>query len=316
MEGILESASRTAGTVASVRALARGASVDLGRLQQNCVLHGPYFSLGVRGGAAGRSEAWSGCSTCIEQHAVLVRRRAEEAERRRWEEQLSLRIDASGVPLRFRGKRLTDYRATHKGQVEALRIGTEYVETFEQLRRQGASLVFAGKPGTGKSLLAMAILQELCRRGYEASYTTCQSLILRIRATWGRDGDGREADVVSEFSTVPFLVIDEIGVQAGTENEKALLFEIIDARYGEMLPTIYATNLDSKEFRAFVGDRVWDRLTECARWVPFAWGSYRATAKEELKQRLEAAQPPQRAAASGRQTAPRRAAGDWTDNAI
>ncbi len=128
----------------------------------------------------------------------------------------------------------------------------------------------------------MLILQEVCRQGYGARYVTCQGLIQAIRRTWGNDGEGRESAVIDEFADASLLVIDEIGVQSGTDNEKALLFDVLDRRYSEMRPTIFGTNLDKVQFQEFVGDRVWDRLTETARWVPFGWESYRPRARREM----------------------------------
>lgn len=317
MENFCEFAARAAANVARVRAFARGNAVNLGRRQIDCSIHGGYFSQGVGNPTYGQ-EAWTGCDACETAYRAFCDQREQQEKDELQKAQISARIDAAGVPLRFRGKRLTDYRVSpgNADQASALAIAQEYVEQFKSLRRQGASLVLAGRPGTGKSMLAMAVLQELCHRGYSGQYTTCQGLILRIRATWGSEGEGREADVMSGFSTTPLLVLDEIGVQAGTDNEKALLFEILDTRYAEMLPTIFAANLNQKEFQAFVGDRIWDRLIECAKWVPFKWDSYRPTAKREMEQAVQArqhqAQPNE---APGKTTKPSDP-DDWTRHVI
>ena len=70
-----------------------------------------------------------------------------------------------------------------------------------------------------------------------------------------------------------------MGIQAGTDNEKAVLFDVVDRRYSEKRPTIFVTNLDADGLHEFVGDRIWDRLTEIVRWVPFTWGSQRPRAR-------------------------------------
>ena len=89
-------------------------------------------------------------------------------------------------------------------------------------------------------------------------------------------------DVLAEFANVPLLVIDEIGMQYGTESEQNHLFDVLDRRYRDMMPTILLTNQNKDGFRQYVGDRIYDRMTECARWVPFAWDSYRPTARREI----------------------------------
>jgi DNA replication protein DnaC len=113
-------------------------------------------------------------------------------------------------------------------------------------------------------------------------YVTCMGLIRAVRATWSRDSQRTEVDVLDEFGTVELLVIDEVGVQSGTDNEQSLIFDVLDRRYRDMRPSILLTNQDKAGFRGFVGDRVFDRLTETGRWVSFDWGSYRTKARTEI----------------------------------
>lgn len=286
MEALLKSVERSQIDIARNLATYRGAHIRLGRMQCNCPVHGPFMSDGHgffrRTSSVDQSVCWSPCPTCLEELGQLRQRQQDAAAALEREYQIADRIAAAGVPQRFVGKTLASFTAESDGQRRVMAIAQDYVERFARHRERGDSLVFAGLPGTGKSLLAMLILQELCRRGYGARYTTCQALIQAIRRTWGKDGEGREAAVIDGFAETSLLVIDEIGVQAGTDNEKALLFDILDRRYGEMRPTIFGTNLDKVNFQEFVGDRVWDRLTETARWVPFEWNSYRPRARREM----------------------------------
>ena len=70
-------------------------------------------------------------------------------------------------------------------------------------------------------------------------------------------------------------------VQFGTDSEQNHIFDVLDSRYREMRPTIILTNMDKEGLKGFVGDRVFDRMTEVAKWVPFAWASYRTTARDD-----------------------------------
>ena len=91
----------------------------------------------------------------------------------------------------------------------------------------------------------------------------------------------RTVSVIARFSEVPLLVIDEIGVQYGTDGEQTVLFEILDRRYREMMPTILLTNQGAEGLRTFIGDRSFDRLRENSRWVTFDWDSYRKQARSQ-----------------------------------
>jgi DNA replication protein DnaC len=58
------------------------------------------------------------------------------------------------------------------------------------------------------------------------------------------------------------LIIDEVGMQFGSDTEKMIIFDIIDGRYNNMLPTILISNLELSEVKELIGDRSIDRLRE------------------------------------------------------
>jgi hypothetical protein len=94
---------------------------------------------------------------------------------------------------------------------------------------------------------------------------------------WCNPPFGREA--VKWFVEPDLLVLDEIGVQYGTETEQKILFRIIDLRYEEMKPTILISNLAIPAFTEFVGERVVDRMRENGGMLfAFDWESYRSKA--------------------------------------
>lgn len=72
------------------------------------------------------------------------------------------------------------------------------------------------------------------------------------------------------------LVIDEIGVQFGTETEKMILFDILNARYEQVKPSILISNLAIEELKTYIGERVLDRMWEGGGSIlAFTWDSYR-----------------------------------------
>jgi DNA replication protein DnaC len=102
-------------------------------------------------------------------------------------------------------------------------------------------------------------------------------VIRQVRGTWKKDSAKSEADVLRSLgSEIDLLIIDEIGVQRGTEDEQVILFDIINRRYRDLRPTILLTNLSGKAMREFMGPRIIDRLMERAIFVKFAWESWRA----------------------------------------
>lgn len=251
---------------------------DLGSKEVICDEHGEYTTHGVR--YLGKHEIWSKCPDCKEAEHAKERMEKARAEMERQQAKLSAMIDEACIPARFIGRTFENFRVNSKGQAAALAVAKEYVENFNKHRKSGTGLIFSGLPGTGKSHLAAAILQGVMPDN-AGLYITCMGLIRSVRGTWRKDSEKSESEMLRSFCNVPLLVLDEIGVQYGTDGEQTILFDVLDRRYREMMPTILLTNQATAGFKEFIGERSYDRLVEVSRWVPFDWESYRATARKE-----------------------------------
>jgi DNA replication protein DnaC len=248
----------------------------LGDRDAMCAEHGPYLSAGVR--YMGRREVWTPCPPCEEARIAQERQKEAQAKAERARQHLEYLIGEAAIPPRFIGRSLDNFDAKTDAQKAALRVAQEFVKNFESNYRRGSSLIFSGLPGTGKSHLATAILQALLPN-HCGLYTTCMNVIRSVRGTWRKDSERSETQVLDAYASVPLLVLDEIGVQYGTDGEQTILFDVLDRRYREMKPSIFLTNQNQKGFVDFVGERTYDRLRETSTWVAFDWASYRPQAR-------------------------------------
>jgi DNA replication protein DnaC len=245
-----------------------------------CPKHGDYTSKGTKYTTGRRLEIWTQCPGCVADKAE-ERREAEEAERQaRAKARLEEMLGTAAIPIRFIGRSFENYRADEPSQRAALTAAREYAEGFDKHARTGESLLLLGKAGTGKSHLASSILQAIMP-AHCGLYTTAADVIEMVRETWRRDSERSQGRVLHTLSTVPLLVIDEVGVQYGTESEQNTLFQILDRRYRERKPVILMANLKPAELQNLLGDRVFDRLREVSKVVLFDWESYRPTARKE-----------------------------------
>ena len=179
---------------------------------------------------------------------------------------------------RFQGLSFDDYKPTCEKAKKALGVCIDYAQRFNSetgAGKTGAGLIFLGKPGTGKNHLAAAICTHIINDGHSAVHTTVMKAIRRIKSTWSRGATETEQKAILSFCVPDLLVIDEVGVQFGSDTEMLLLTEIINERYERRKPTILLTNLTAAKLAVSLGDRVIDRFRDGGEMVVFDWESYR-----------------------------------------
>lgn len=242
-----------------------------------CEKHGEFTSTLLFG-----NRVWSRCPTCQSEND----RQREEEEKAKALQQAQDRHKAllgrAAIPQRFIGRTFDGFTATTDAQKKALFVCRDYAEQFKENHKAGMGLILSGKPGTGKSHLASAIMQTILGT-HTTQYVTCMDVIRMIRETWRKDSERSERRVLESLGHIDLLVIDEIGVQYGTEGEQTILFDVLDIRYRDQMPTILLTNQDMAGARQFLGDRTWDRIRETGRWVSFDWESFRPQARKEAE---------------------------------
>lgn len=224
---------------------------------------------------------WQGCTRCqfdaLHSADEAVRKQAQ-AIRHDWAMNASLM--ASDTPLRFRGATLDTYRTDTEGQAVALTECRDYVDGFERNWELGRSMMLLGDVGTGKTHLGCAVAQQVIRSyGASARYTMAIEIIRDIKMTFDKKSEQTERDVYAGLLAPDLLVIDEVGVQHGSDFERQVLFEVIDSRYRQLMPTIVISNLALSGLRKCLGDRAVDRLTDAGGpAVLFTWASARGDA--------------------------------------
>ena len=214
------------------------------------------------------------CPQCAA--ALKVKEQNEDAARRHKEQQARIerkRCDA-GVGLRYVQASFDSFIAETDDQAKAL---ADCVRYCEHITCGGhANLVMSGQVGTGKTMLASAIINNLLETGRRVRIAKLGDIVRRIKDSWQKVGSQSETEIIRELVQLDLLVIDEVGQQRGTETEMLLIFEIIDGRYQAMMPTVLVSNLDRDGIRDAIGDRAFDRLRQDGgKVVAFNWASMR-----------------------------------------
>lgn len=254
-------------------AMPQRVSFKLEQVKKVCEIHGEYVSYVWKLGQ-------SGCEKCQEiadkQNAKdRHEREAKERQERIWKD----RLGRAAIPERFANRTLDSYIPRCAKSVRALEVSKAYAVGFDDVTEQGTCLIFCGGVGTGKTHLAIGIANEIIKQGKQPVFVSVIKAIRTIKETYSREVKTTEDEAIQSFIDPDLLILDEVGVQFGSETEKLYLFEIINGRYEQMRPTLLISNLSVNELGAFIGDRVMDRLREGGgKVVVFDWASHRKAA--------------------------------------
>ncbi|WP_050570237.1 ATP-binding protein [Dickeya dadantii] len=181
-----------------------------------------------------------------------------------------------GVGRRFIRSTLQNFTPVSEQADGNLAVCRQFVSEWGQIYENGSSLVMNGRPGTGKTHLAVAIMRALIEQhGIDTYMTTAQRIIRAMRDSWRQGSNRTEYEVLSFYCEKDLLVIDEVGMQHGTDSERLLVSEVINTRYERMLPNILISNYTRDEMDGFLGYRAMDRVMESSAVLVFDWESYR-----------------------------------------
>ncbi len=93
---------------------------------------------------------------------------------------------------------------------------------------------------------------------------------------------GKSGQILDELIEIPFLVIDDFGVQRNTVWESEMLYTLIDSRYAEERATIVTSNKDIKKYKSVADGRVYSRILEMCNIVHVDLPDYRESLSQHI----------------------------------
>lgn len=118
-------------------------------------------------------------------------------------------------------------------------------------------LLLEGAYGCGKTHLAAAIANDAVQRGIPTLFITVPDLLDSLRFAYGSQETTFEARF-EEIRSADLLVMDDFGTQNATAWAQEKLFQIINYRYINNLPTVITTNLILDEIESRIRSRLQD----------------------------------------------------------
>jgi DNA replication protein DnaC len=196
--------------------------------------------------------------------------------------------DRAGIPPLYRGASLDNFRLPDDNPLENRQLAfvlnnvRTFVREFSPENKK-PGLLLIGKPGIGKTHLAIAALRMLIARGFEGVFFDYQSLLHKIHAGYSAAAGTSERDAYRLALEAEVLLLDDLGTNRVTDWVQDIVTAIVTERCNNKRPLIATTNLpdESLDERTgektselvrtlceHVGERARSRLFEMCRVIP------------------------------------------------
>lgn len=176
------------------------------------------------------------------------------------QEKIIANFKSALIPPRFQEYNFDNFNDNTKQDSDNKKAMLDYAINFDNNLKNGSSIVLSGNVGTGKTHLSCAVANYIIKNlNKTALFLNTIDAFAKIKATYSKKSEITEEEALSQFIDIDLLILDEFGVQYGTETEKMILFRIINKRYENLKPTILISNLAIAELKK-IDERVFDRL--------------------------------------------------------
>jgi DNA replication protein DnaC len=163
-------------------------------------------------------------------------------------------------------KTIDDFNFTFQSTLRLSLIGSYLSPDFVT---EGRCLILSGKPGRGKTHLAIAIAYRAIQNGFDALFVTAAELIDELSSA---SLHGRMRQVLATYTHPHVLVIDEVGYLSYGDDAANVLFHVVNERHLRSRPMIFTTNKSFKSWGRVLHDddlseAIVDRILERGRHI-------------------------------------------------
>ncbi len=157
-----------------------------------------------------------------------------------------------------------------------------YVEKWETVRSENLGYLLWGNVGSGKSYFAGCIANALMEKEIPVCMTNFATILNNLFY-----GSENKNEYIVRLCSYPLLILDDFGMERGTEYGLEQVYNVIDSRYISKKLLIATTNLTPEQLKKpedVSHARIYGRLLEMCVPVRFTGGDFR---KITVQQKME-----------------------------
>ena len=181
--------------------------------------------------------------------------------------------------------------ANDNGKCPQMKHAYFYVDNWPTIRAENIGYLLWGGVGTGKSYFAGCIANALMEQEVAVRMTNFALILNDLTASF----EGRN-EYIARLCRAPLLILDDFGMERGTEYGLEQVYNVIDSRYRSRRPLIVTTNLSLQDLQHpqdTAHARIYDRLLEMCAPIRFSGENFRkATAQDKLARLKNLMEPP------------------------
>ena len=164
-----------------------------------------------------------------------------------------------------------------------MKVARDYVDKWSDALSGNTGLVLWGDVGTGKTFFAACIANALVEQNVSVKMTNFSTILNDLFT------ESDKNKYLNRLNDHSLLIIDDLGIERGTEYALEQVYNVIDTRYKSGKPLIITTNLTLDELKYptdIPHKRIYDRVLGMCVPVMFNGMNFR---KEEAAAKMEAA---------------------------
>ncbi len=206
------------------------------------------------------------------------------------------RLDFAKIPEGFRSLKLESFRSDiyedsrSKTIIQKnLKAANWWLENFERMQKEGKGLyLYSSTKGCGKTRFAVSIANELIESmDCSVKFATSIQIINEIKATWNKEYEYTEQQLLEELARVDVLIIDDFDTETPKDWIEERFYQIINERYMNNLITIFTSNnaIQNTDY----DERIKNRIIEKSYCLLFPDESIREQIGKKNQEELKAA---------------------------